>query len=235
MEEKSTLPLIFEPGTGWAYGAGFDWAGKMIERRTGESLETYMSKNIWGPLGIEDITFWPKERADMQHRMASISILDPSGSRKAIDLPDFDINYGATDCIGGGGAFASSEAYMAILQAVLREDPRLLTLESYLELFEPQLSETSMQALQSLLASSEQMQDALGLNVPLSGQKSWSLGGLLSMDEYRGWMGRNTLLWGGMPNLIWVRASMMTPSSLTNNSSSLIARGAFADLSELKS
>jgi hypothetical protein len=46
---------------------------------------------------------------------------------------------------------------MAILQAVLREDKRLLTLESYLELFKPQLSETSMQALQSLLASSEQM------------------------------------------------------------------------------
>jgi CubicO group peptidase (beta-lactamase class C family) len=96
---------MFEPGTGWTYGAGFDWAGKMIERRTGESLETYMSKNIWRPLGIKDITFWPKERADMQHRMASFSTLDPSGSRKAVDLPDFDISHGATDCIGGGGAY----------------------------------------------------------------------------------------------------------------------------------
>ena len=44
VEEKSTLPLLFEPGTSWAYGAGFDWAGKMIERVTGQSLESYMSK-----------------------------------------------------------------------------------------------------------------------------------------------------------------------------------------------
>jgi hypothetical protein len=25
-----TCPLTFEPGTGWAYGAGIDWAGELV-------------------------------------------------------------------------------------------------------------------------------------------------------------------------------------------------------------
>lgn len=25
-----SLPLLFEPGTGWAYGGGVDWAGELV-------------------------------------------------------------------------------------------------------------------------------------------------------------------------------------------------------------
>ena len=204
VEEKSTLPLMFEPGTSWRYGAGLDWAGKMIERVTGNSLEAYMSKNIWGPLDIKDITFWPKERADMKNRIADISMIDPTGSGKAIDAPDVDINGGMTECLGGGGAFASSEAFMTLLYAVLKEDPKLLSSRSYEEFFKPQLDLQCQGALNKLLLSDPQMQDYLGVNVPTSGQKNWSFGGLLSIDEYPGWMKSDTLLWGGVPNIIWV-------------------------------
>ena len=164
VEEKSTLPLVFEPGTSWAYGAGADWTGKMIERVTGTILEDYMVKYIWSPLGIRDITFWPKKRDDMKDRMADISLIDPFG--KAMDAPDFDINYGATDCLGGGGAFASSEAYMQLIHAVLREDRRLLNPRSYQELFKPQLNDQCKEKLHNLLLSDQQLQDYLGINVP---------------------------------------------------------------------
>lgn len=204
VEEKSTLPLIFEPGTSWRYGPGHDWAGKMIERATGQTLEAYMSKNIWDPLNIKDITFWPKERADMESRRADLSILDPAGSGKAVDAPDADVNGGITECLGGGGAFASPEAFMALLRAVLNEDPVLLNSLSYKELFKPQLEGQCREALNNLLLSDQQMQDWFGVNVPVSGQKNWTFGGLLSVDKYPGWMRKNTLIWGGVPTVVWV-------------------------------
>ena len=175
----------------------------MIERVTGQTLEDYMSTNIWTPLDMVDITFWPKKRADMKSRMADISLLSPEDG-KAIDAPDFDINAGATDCLGGGGAFASPKAYMTLLRAVLRQDPRLLKPESYEELFKPQLDDRCKTALHDLLLSDHRMQDYLGVNVPTSGEKNWSFGGLLSQTEYRGWMRKDTLLWGGLPNIVWV-------------------------------
>ncbi|MCJ1264134.1 hypothetical protein MMC22_004005 [Lobaria immixta] len=211
--DKSTLPLLFEPGTSWAYGAGLDWTGKMIEIVTGETLETYMSKNIWEPLGIKDITFWPKERADMKHKMADLSTISPE-SGKAVDAPDFDLVFGAIECLGGGGVFASSEAYMALLQAVLREDPRLLKPQSYGELFKPQLNEECENAFCNLLSSNQQMQEYLGINVPTTGRKNFSFAGMLSMDDYPGWMNKGTLLWGGVPNIIWVCLHLMVLSDL---------------------
>jgi CubicO group peptidase (beta-lactamase class C family) len=37
--ERFGYPLIFEPGTNWIYGPGIDWAGKLVERVTGQTLE----------------------------------------------------------------------------------------------------------------------------------------------------------------------------------------------------
>lgn len=107
VEEKSTLPLMFEPGTSGMYGAGYDWTGKMVERVTRQTLEAYMSKNIWDPLSIKGITSWPKERADMVDRLADLSVLDPTGSGKAIAAPEADVNGGISGCLGGGGVFGS--------------------------------------------------------------------------------------------------------------------------------
>ncbi|KFY31573.1 hypothetical protein V493_00989, partial [Pseudogymnoascus sp. VKM F-4281 (FW-2241)] len=40
-----TVPLVYEPGEGWAYGAGIDWAGRLVERLNGNiSLGEYMEK-----------------------------------------------------------------------------------------------------------------------------------------------------------------------------------------------
>lgn len=203
VEEKSTVPLVFEPNTGWAYGQGLDWVGKLIERVTGETLEAYMLKNIWEPLDIKDITFWPKEREDMKHRMATISDLDPAGGDKTVHSSAQDITRGATDCLGGVGTSGSSEALMKLLRAVLKEDSRLLKSQSYKELFKPQLNEQCAAALHSL-TSDENIGAAFSVNIPPSGQKNFSFGGMLSMEDYPGWMGKNTALWAGAPGIVWV-------------------------------
>ena len=184
------------------YGMGAEWAGKTVERSTGMTLVTYMSKNIWGPLRLMDITFWPAHNTHMHDRVADVSMLDPTG--KAVPLADFDLINGSTDCLGSGGVFASAQDFIALLKAVMVGDPKLLKEKSYEEFFRPQLSAPGKQVLRVLLESDSGLCNELAGNISLSGQNSWSLGGLLSLDRYHGWMGKNTLLWQGMPNIRWV-------------------------------
>lgn len=162
-----------------------------------------MAKNIWDSLEIKDVTF-PKEKADIRDRMADISTLDPSGGKPFAVPEDWDMNAGCKECLGGGGVYASADAFMLLLQAVLREDRKLLTKESWSELFRPQLNEQCAEALHQLLLNSPNMQGFCVMNVPTSGKKNWSFGGLLSQDEYPGWMGEGTLLWGGVACVMWV-------------------------------
>jgi CubicO group peptidase (beta-lactamase class C family) len=53
------VPLIFEPDEGWVYGYGIDWAGLAVMRATKQTLEEYMSENIWKPCGMASTTFQP--------------------------------------------------------------------------------------------------------------------------------------------------------------------------------
>jgi CubicO group peptidase (beta-lactamase class C family) len=57
MLEGWTTPLKFPPGEGWSYGSGLDWAGRVLERVTGQSLGQYMAENVLQPLGLQDTAF----------------------------------------------------------------------------------------------------------------------------------------------------------------------------------
>ncbi|KAE9975987.1 hypothetical protein EG327_008295 [Venturia inaequalis] len=50
------IPLLFQPGSDWQYGAGFDWLGVFIERLTKTTLNNYFQENIFNPLSIENYT-----------------------------------------------------------------------------------------------------------------------------------------------------------------------------------
>ncbi|KAK3066060.1 hypothetical protein LTS18_002071, partial [Coniosporium uncinatum] len=53
-----SIPLIHEPGEGWAYGGGLDWAGVLVSRLSNDvTLEQYMQEHIFKPLGMESTTF----------------------------------------------------------------------------------------------------------------------------------------------------------------------------------
>ena len=104
---------------------------------------------------------------------------------------------GSTDSIGGGAVFVSSQDFLALTQAIMVGDPKLFKEKSYEELLESQLSHSSKQALQALLHNDSGLYWELGGNIPLAGQKIWSLSGILSLYKCDGWMGKNNFLWQG--------------------------------------
>lgn len=60
-----------------------DWAGIIVERATGVSLETYFQENIFGPLNITSITFQPSEESKSQ--LAHMHQRDVDGGFYEID------------------------------------------------------------------------------------------------------------------------------------------------------
>ena len=180
-----------------------DWAGKLVERLTGKTLEEYMSTNIWGKLGITDITFWPKSKAGMAERMAGMSVRDRRTGALTHEMESIESTAGAKDCFGGQGAYASMPSFMKILQSLLRDDEVLLKRETVKVMFEPQLTEESREAMRVLWEDQASARYFVGEFEPQV-RKDWGLGGLLVRDGTEGWRRRNTLVWSGLPNLFWV-------------------------------
>lgn len=48
------LPLAFQPGEGWLYHSGFDVLPILLERLTGEPLDTFLRQTLFDPLGMID-------------------------------------------------------------------------------------------------------------------------------------------------------------------------------------
>lgn len=108
IEQLSSLPLEFDPGTAWNYSVSTDVLGAVIERLSGQSLDTYFAEHIFGPLGMVDTQF--NVSADQLDRMPDCYVWDPVKRMKMYDA-------GATSAWGrkpgyfsGGGGLTSTLA-----------------------------------------------------------------------------------------------------------------------------
>lgn len=201
MEERSVYPLTFEPGTSWEYGTNIDWAGKVVEHFSGETLDDYFQKYICAPLGIKDITFWPEKHPGMEARLAKLTIRpDPNG--QVVDYNGGFITDGAKDCFGGHGGYGDLSQYVEILQSLLSDDERLLKKATAASMFKPQLpSEESRRELSRQVAHP----DATFIGeFKDTGDYDWGLGGLLVGSDAPGWRKKGRMIWSGLPNLFWV-------------------------------
>ena len=201
IQERYLGPLLYEPGTSWEYSPAIDFVGLAVERVTGaESLQGYMEREIWAPLGIKEMTFFLAEREDLKRRMPAMSLRDDK-SGKAVLRPRV-VQEPPRHAMGGGGIYAEPTEYLKVLQAVLRNEGTLLKRETVEEIFRPHLSQESQRVLMKVLSVPEVNLMMGGL--PEGTEQNWGLGGLLIMNDVEGWRRKGTLTWGGMPNLTWV-------------------------------
>jgi CubicO group peptidase (beta-lactamase class C family) len=108
-------PLIFEPGTRWQYGFSTDWAGRLVEAVTGQTLEQYFQSSILGPLGMKDTGFiLPPQKFE---RLVSSYQRQGDGSLKedSRTLPAPPQSFG-----GGGGLYSTTGDYVRMMQMILR-------------------------------------------------------------------------------------------------------------------
>lgn len=121
VEPKEWLtPLLFEPGTSFTYSTSIDWAGILVERISGLSLEDYFQEKMFKPLGLKDTTFIPRD--DIRERLMKVYARpaggplvplpgEPVGKPKTID----DLKLYS----GGGGLYGTTRDYLKFLQNLL--------------------------------------------------------------------------------------------------------------------
>jgi len=113
-KEPQDLPLLFDPGTKWTYSAATRVLGNVIEKLSGQSIETWDQAKIFGPLGMKDTTYLPGPEA--VKRLATIHQRDATGLTEIPNPEQF------TPTVRGDGGLVSTAAdYAAFVQLFLNE------------------------------------------------------------------------------------------------------------------
>ena len=112
------LPLLFQPGTAWAYGVSTDVLGRLVEIWTGQPLDVAFANRVFEPLGMTDTGFFvDPEKYD---RLASLYYADGG---QAVRSPGNDIIIDKRPAIfsGGGGLVSTAADYVRFTQMLLGE------------------------------------------------------------------------------------------------------------------
>jgi CubicO group peptidase (beta-lactamase class C family) len=209
MIERISKPLLFEPGTSWAYGCSTDWAGVLVMRLNDMPLEAYMEKNIWDPLGIKNITFHQELKPEVRRNFVTMT---KRGDQKivAVAMPtDEKVQWTeeklyddpVADEFGSVGAIGSATEYMKILHSICANDGKLLMPETIDEMFTPQLGEGSQKAFGDFMGLLSR-RELFSSHNPCTNLRHGLAGLLVSNDTETG-MKSGTLSWSGLPNLLW--------------------------------
>ncbi len=193
------MPLLFEPGDGWAYGCSIDWAGKMVERVTGVRLGEYMKEHIYEPLGMTSTGFRLAENDILSSRLCATTARSPTGGFvPAAPYP----NQNPADDLGGGGLYSSVPDYMQVLISLLGNDGKLLKPDTVQLMFTPQLPDDKYLTA----AATHPLAGPMFRSGVDSQDWNWGLGGILNTADVEGVCRKGTMSWGGLPNLFWVRS-----------------------------
>jgi CubicO group peptidase (beta-lactamase class C family) len=135
----SDLPRLFEAGERWQYGTNLDWVGKLIEKISGEDLETYLRNNITGPLQMNSTWFNVPE--NLKENIVSWGTRDSIGFKEYLRIPTEPV----TEYNAGGGLFGSPKDYLTFLKCLMNngtyKDGQILKPETVDMMFDNQLPE----------------------------------------------------------------------------------------------
>ncbi|HEX6508379.1 MAG TPA: serine hydrolase domain-containing protein, partial [Chloroflexota bacterium] len=82
----ATLPLLHQPGAEWRYNTGAQVLGVLLERATGQPLETFVRSRLFEPLGMMDTAL--SVPVDKQSRFTTAYMPDEeSGTLRLLDPP----------------------------------------------------------------------------------------------------------------------------------------------------
>lgn len=110
----AALPLMFAPGSEWAYSRATDVLGRLVEVISGQTLGNFLKTQILAPLGMHETGFFVPE--SHHHRIAEPFENDPEGGppMNLIDprqIPALES--------GGGGLMSTTSDYARFLQCML--------------------------------------------------------------------------------------------------------------------
>lgn len=110
-DKLAELPLMFQPGTEWAYSMSIDVIGRVVEVLSGMSLGEFMKKRIFDPLGMTDTAFHCE--TDKADRLAALYVPNPA-DKKILrnDAAGAGALHEPKAHLGGGGLVSTTSDYL---------------------------------------------------------------------------------------------------------------------------
>ena len=109
-KEMSRVPLLFDPGTSWAYGKSLDVAAAIVEVIADMDFGEYLKKAIFDPLGMEDTFFFlPEEKKNRLARQYTGR--DAEGNVEISEGLDFMYNAARKFEEGGAGLLSTMDDF----------------------------------------------------------------------------------------------------------------------------
>jgi methyl acetate hydrolase len=183
-------PLIFEPGTRWQYGTSMDWAGRLVETVSGQTLEDYFQKNILQPLGMKDTSFIIT--AAKFDRLATTYRRQPDGALKEDPrtLPAVPKAFN-----GGGGLYSTAADYVAFMQMILHKGKPVLQAKTVDMMMANQIGGISAGKLKTFRPTiSSDVDFHPGVT------DGFTYGFLINTTAYQGGRSAGSLAWAGVEN-----------------------------------
>ena len=201
VEDAFKYPLAFQPGTNWMYGPGLDWAGRIVEKVTGQTLGQHMQQRICAPLDINSGHFYPVTRDDLRARLVDLNPQDPNAFGRAVVGGGDGGNKRSQGDFGGHGLFISGDDFLKVLHSILVNDGKLLKSATVDSMFEHHLSKEATIGHRDALISPMGVFFRVGIDSET--KAGHGLGGLLTLEDANKWYGERTLTWGGGLTLTW--------------------------------
>jgi methyl acetate hydrolase len=188
------IPLVAEPGERWEYGVNTAWLGLVVEAIALQTLDEYLARNVFGPLGMVDTTFRPNEA--QRERLMEIHDRTLEGGLAPSSV---EISEEPELAFGGEGGYSTARDYMRFLRALLRggelDGARILEPETVALMFTDHLEGAPLPEIMRS-ASPELTNDVPSLPF----RQGWGLGLHLLLEDVPGMRRAGSGDWAGLFN-----------------------------------
>lgn len=194
-------PLAFDPGSRWEYGINIDWAGKVLEAVTGETLEAYLRAHLLEPLGMTSTGY--VLTPSIRQRLSGVHQRDADGTIHAVDFP-LPAEQDPRTFTGGGQMFGSAADYARFMRMILNggelDGRRVLGADTVRLMAENHMGDIPVTGMPAALPASTYPFE-LYPGVP----KRWGLSFMINMQDLPGGRRAGSLAWGGLRNTyFWI-------------------------------
>ena len=186
------LPLLFDPGDSWAYGASTRVLGHVVEAISGQKIDAFLQARILGPLGMNDTSYLVP--TTKYPRVVAVNARNESGKFEERPMP-------ATlpaQVQGDGGLYGTAGDYGLFLRMLLNRGTlngkRILSEQSVKAMLEPNSGSVVVKEQQSANLS-------LSRNFPVgAGKDKWGLGFQLAAEKLPNRRTPGSGTWAGIFN-----------------------------------
>jgi CubicO group peptidase (beta-lactamase class C family) len=186
------MPLLFDPGEGWAYGASTRVLGHVVEAISGQTIDAFLQSRILSPLGMHDTSYLvpPTKYA----RVVAVNARGSDGTFVERPVP---ATIPAT-VQGDGGLYGTASDYGLFLRMLLNRGTlngkRILSEKSAKTMLQSHTGHV-------VVKQQESANQSLSRNFPVgAGKDTWGLGFQLAAEKQPNRRTRGSGTWAGIFN-----------------------------------